>query len=260
MKQFLETLNHFKQRIDWSLVFGLGFFLFIVILLAQSFVAVSNWMASDKNSQIKQVTVLGLPEHTSEQQILAAIRKADLSSFFELDVNEVQKQVVELPWVASASIRKQWPDTLKVYVVEHVPVAIWNDDQLLNNYGEAFQAPKSSIKESLPSLFGPEGSEQEAWQTFQQFHELFYINNFKLISLALSERFSWQLWLDNGIKLNLGREEKAQRVQRFIDLYPYMLKRKDAEVDVVDLRYDTGLAVSWKPLSSQQLQQQKSKA
>ena len=25
-----------------------------------------------------------------------------------------------------------------------------------------------------------------------------------------------------------------------------MLKRKDAEVDSVDLRYDTGLAVSWK--------------
>ena len=97
MKHFLETLSHLKQRIDWSLVFGLGFFLFIVILLTQSFVFVSNWMASEQNSQIKQVTVLGLPEHTTEQEILAAIRKANVSSFFELNVNEVQKQVVDLP-------------------------------------------------------------------------------------------------------------------------------------------------------------------
>jgi len=260
MKQFLETLSQIKQRVNWSLFFGLGFFLLVLIGLAHSFVSVSNWMASEKNSQIKQVVVLGAPVYTSEKQILSAIRKADLSSFFELDVNQVQDQVVDLPWVASASIRKQWPDTLKVFVVEHVPVAVWNDDQLLNDKGEAFQAPKKNITQPLPDLFGPEGSEQEAWQTFQQFHELFYINNFKLTSLALSERFSWQLWLDNGIKLNLGREEKAQRVQRFIDLYPYLLKRKDAEVDVVDLRYDTGLAVSWKQLQSQLLQQQKSKA
>lgn len=260
MKQFLETLSQIKQRVNWSLFFGLGFFLLVLIGLAHSFVSVSNWMASEQNSQIKQVVVLGAPIYTSEKQILSAIRKADLSSFFELDVNQVQDLVVDLPWVASASIRKQWPDTLKVFVVEHVPVAVWNDDQLLNDKGEAFQAPKKNITQPLPDLFGPEGSEQEAWQTFQQFHELFYINNFKLTSLALSERFSWQLWLDNGIKLNLGREEKAQRVQRFIDLYPYLLKRKDAEVDVVDLRYDTGLAVSWKQLQSQLLQQQKSKA
>ena len=38
-----------------------------------------------------------------------------------------------------------------------------------------------------------------------------------------------------------------------------MEKRADAQVDVVDLRYDTGLAVSWKLLEEAQLQN-KSKA
>ena len=63
--------------------------------------------------------------------------------------------------------------------------------------------------------------------------------------MALSERFSWRLWLNNGVKLNLGRKDIGIRVQRFIDLYPEIKNSSDKEVDSVDLRYDTGLAVSW---------------
>jgi len=42
-------------------------------------------------------------------------------------------------------------------------------------------------------------------------------------------------------------------------VYPRMEQRADAQIDVVDLRYDTGLAVSWKPLQEEQLEN-KSKA
>lgn len=85
------------------------------------------------------------------------------------------------------------------------------------------------------------------------------VNRFNLVSLALSERFAWQLWLDNGIRLNLGREDKAQRVQRFIDVYPRLEKPEGAQVDAIDLRYDTGLAVSWK-FSQNEDNKDKSKA
>lgn len=130
---------------------------------------------------------------------------------------------------------------------------------LLNQAGEVFQASSDKLPTSLPQLYGPEGSEIEAWTAFSQFQEMLKVNNLELTSLALSERFSWQLWLDNGIRLNLGRKEKAKRVQRFIDVYPRMEQRADAQIDVVDLRYDTGLAVSWKPVQEEQLEN-KSKA
>ena len=85
------------------------------------------------------------------------------------------------------------------------------------------------------------------------------VNALTLKSLALSERFSWQLWLDSGVRLNLGRRDKAKRVQRFIDVYPRMEYPEKAQIDAVDLRYDTGLAVSFKPVQEEQLQN-KSKA
>ncbi|PAJ74794.1 cell division protein [Pseudoalteromonas sp. NBT06-2] len=264
MNQKIESFLEWQKNVHWSRFFGMGFFLVVLITLCQIFFSISHYLQNEHQTQIKHVAVLGEPVHTSEQQIIKAIKKADLSRFFDLDVNQVQDLVIALPWVETASVRKQWPNTLKVFVVEHNPVAIWNDDLLLNSDGIVFQVPKSTITKKLPSLFGPEGSEVEALNTFLEFSELLYINNFELISLALSERFAWQFWLANGINLNLGRKDKLKRVQKFIYMYPYMLKRKDAEVDSVDLRYDTGLAVSWKAADLQNLQQknykQKSKA
>ncbi len=252
MQPLFAALRNLKQRLNWPLLFSVAFFLLVVGGLAHIALNIGDWLVDGKNAEFKQLKVQGQPRYTSEKEIIAAIKKADLHSFFDLDVKQVQHLVTDLPWVASASVRKQWPDTLQVYVVEHQAVAHWNDDLLLNQNGDVFQAHSDELPADLPRLYGPEGSESEAWRTFKQFHELFAVNKLTLNSLALSERFAWQLWLDNGIRLNLGRIEKGKRVQRFIDLYPTISQREDARIDVVDLRYDTGLAVSYKPLQEQQ--------
>ncbi|WP_440054214.1 cell division protein FtsQ/DivIB [Pseudoalteromonas sp. T1lg65] len=260
MRAFWSKLKQFNAALNWSLISGLGFFLLVVVSLVKGTYWVSDWLTEHHDAQIKTLKVLGKPYYTNEQQIVDAIKKADLTSFFELEVDEVHKAVKELPWIASVSVRKQWPDTLQVYVVEHQPVAHWNSDLLLNAQGEVFQARSNKVPAGLPELYGPEGSEQEAWQVFLQFHDLLEVNQFKLVSLALSERFAWQLWLDNDIQLNLGREDKAKRVQRFIDVYPRMERPEGKVIDVIDLRYDTGLAVSWKAAASEQQQNNKSEA
>ncbi|CCQ10343.1 Cell division protein FtsQ [Pseudoalteromonas luteoviolacea B = ATCC 29581] len=259
MRGFLRKIATITKQQNWPLIGGISFFLCVVVGIVHLVSGVSDYLVTHKDAQIKQLVVLGSPTYTQEKDIIAAIKHADLSSYFELDVKRVQREVQALPWVASASIRKQWPNTLQVYVVEHKPVAIWNSDLLLNDKGEVFQAQSDKLPLNLPQLYGPEGSEQEAWQVFGQLKELLAVNQFALASLALSERFAWQIWLDNGIRLNLGRDEKAKRVQRFIDVFPHLEKPKGAEVDAIDLRYDTGLAVSWKYPEKEQ-QQNKSAA
>lgn len=87
-----------------------------------------------------------------------------------------------------------------------------------------------------------------------------------ITELVLSERFAWQLTLNDGVTLNLGREDRVKRVQRFMDIYPQIKKlalekaknqnknqdEENQQVDYIDLRYDTGLAVGWKPLTEKQ--------
>jgi cell division protein FtsQ len=144
-------------------------------------------------------------------------------------------------------------------VVDHKPVALWNGEFLINQLGKVFQADMTRIKHYLPNFFGPEGTELLALKNYRDLNTLLAFNALKIDELILSERFSWQLTLNDGVTLNLGREERVKRVQRFMDLYPIIKaelkakkiteKQRNQAVDYIDLRYDTGLAVGWKSVT-----------
>jgi cell division protein FtsQ len=84
MHPLLEKAQQLKQQLNfnWSLIFGVSFFLVVVIGLVQITTGVSDWLVENKDAQIKHLTVLGKPEYTDEKAIIKAIKKADLSSFF----------------------------------------------------------------------------------------------------------------------------------------------------------------------------------
>lgn len=52
--------------------------------------------------------------------------------------------------------------------------------------------------------------------------------------------------LDKGPVLILGRGDVVARLQRFIDVYPLLDEHE--RIAYLDLRYDTGIAVGWKPI------------
>ncbi len=73
--------------------------------------------------------------------------------FFQVNVNDIQAQVSALPWVYSVAVRKQWPNEVKIYVVDQTPIAFWNGDFILNQFGKAFQAQRTALKQGLPEFF-----------------------------------------------------------------------------------------------------------
>ncbi|MDP1033984.1 FtsQ-type POTRA domain-containing protein, partial [Klebsiella pneumoniae] len=76
------------------------------------------------------------------------------------DVNNIQSQIERLPWIKQACVRKQWPDELKIHLVEFVPIARWNDQHMVVSAGIAFSVPADRTRnQNLPMLYGPEGSE-----------------------------------------------------------------------------------------------------
>ena len=250
-----------RARIEpWA--FGLGLLFFITVLF--SLISITWWLGQrimgQESAPVTSVEVLGEMNYSNRDDVITAIETIDLGNFFQLDVDDVQKQVSALPWIYSVAVRKQWPNQLKIYVVDQSPVALWNGDFLLNKFGKAFQADIGRITHALPKFFGPEGTEQIALKNFYDLNELLDFDGLNIDELILTERFSWQLTLNDGVTLNLGREERVERIVRFMDIYPMIKeqlaaknrmkinaeKDKNQAVDYIDLRYDTGLAVGWK--------------
>nr|WP_283103772.1 cell division protein FtsQ/DivIB [Shewanella gelidii] len=193
---------------------------------------------------IETVAVKGDRQYTSDVAIQSALQDLMMTSFFSADVAQVQDALENLPWVYQASVRRVWPAKLKVFIQEQKAAAHWNGDAWLNEHGEVFDAPEQSSLAHLPQLAGPENMANRILESYRQIDALLKIHGYGLRDLHLSPRHAWRATLENGIHLELGREDKMARVQRFIDVYP-TLDKQPKMVAKVDLRYDTGLAVGW---------------
>ncbi len=231
------------SREQLRLISGLTFLLCVIGSLLYASFAVRDWLKDEQRMPVQVIEFSGDFDHVSLTRLERLIRKSQPGSFFELDVNEVFRLVEAQPWVYRASVRKQWPNTLKIYLVEQQPVAQWNEDMLLNPYGETFEASAAEL--TLPRLYGPGGSEKTALEGYNAMKSLLATSSMAIAELSLSERFAWQMQLKNGVELNLGRQEFIDRLQRFIDVYP-LLTKEEKPVRYVDLRYDTGFAVGWR--------------
>ncbi|MBR9729044.1 cell division protein FtsQ/DivIB [Shewanella intestini] len=239
-----RQLTQSLKQVNWYLCTGL-LFLFSVIFgigwIAHSLHDVLN----DADAlPIEAIAVKGERQFTSDAEIQQALQSMLANSFFNADVMDVQKALEALPWVYHASVRREWPAKFKVTLQEQQALAHWNVASWVNVKGEVFDALMHPELENLPLLAGPEGSAKEVLTVYQQLNELLSINGFNLASLHLSPRHAWFAVLDNGIKIDLGREDKMSRVQRFINVYPTLMQ-SDKKIDTIDLRYDTGFAVGW---------------
>lgn len=244
LRQKLQQGRQKLSRLDWYFCLGV---MFLLMVLAGLFSA--GWklhqVLNDANAlPLEAVAISGERAFTSDKDIQLALQNLLKRSFFSADVTEVQQALEALPWVYSASVRREWPDKLKIYLQEQQPVAHWNKTEWLNVHGEIFAAPQEPSLQGLPDLAGPTDMAQAVLKSYRQIEELLKINGFSLASLSVSPRHAWVASLSDGIVLELGREDRMARIQRFIYVYPLLAKEKK-HVASVDLRYDTGLAVGW---------------
>jgi cell division protein FtsQ len=151
-----------------------------------------------------------------------------------------------MPWVYSASIRKQWPDTIKIHIVEQSIIAIWNNNALLNQTGDIIRTSPEGISNKYIRLNGEDEFVKQVLQTYLEVEQLLKVNKFKIKLLSSDKRNSSKIILDNGIALRLGKEQKLDRIQRFLSVFPLIKNKYDVDtIDYLDLRYDTGIAIGW---------------
>ena len=230
-----------------TFIWGVLFLLSVIVGLSVLGDSVHGWLKDEQKVPLKNILVSGELARVTVKEIENTVKRGNAVSLFSINVDKLHKDIENLPWVYQASIRKSWPDTLNVYVVEQEPTAFWNQDMLLNKYGGIFDASHVGIQ--APYLFGPGGSELTVLQGLRAMQSLLELSDLEISELSLSERYAWQLKLTNGVSIRLGRTEFMDRLQRFIDVYPLLLENEKT-VEYVDLRYDTGLAVGWKTTST----------
>ena len=171
-------------------------------------------------------------------------------NFFTANLDTVRAAFEAVPWVRKASVRREWPNRLIVTLEEHVPLGTWGEDgRLVSVKGDVFVANLAEAEEDggLPEFAGPEGSEKEVVARFGELREWFAPVNLAPDSVQLSSRYAWSVKLNNGMKVELGREQSKttlkDRVARLVSVYPQLIARLQDRIESVDLRYPNGMAL-----------------
>jgi cell division protein FtsQ len=193
---------------------------------------------------VEQVEIEGEFRYWQAQDLAKQLLWIKEQNFFSLDVRQVKQELEQLALIKSVQIKKVWPDTLLVKFKEDIPVAVWNNDSLLNPLGEELVLPSSFDQSRLPRLSGPEQMTAQVMRQFQRFQSRLSEVDAAMIRLSMNTIGSWEIELENGWTIRLGRQQLEQRVERLIELLKILPQEK---VAVVDLRYGKGAAIKWLP-------------
>lgn len=255
--------NEFTESLSMNVLAGIS--MGVVIL------GLSGWMvftettfavSGDQNKKssepgfmpIQKVVVEGKFKNADLKKLEAMVSRYANAGFFNVDVNKIESVASKVDWIRSASVRRVWPDTLKIIIDEHDVFAVWNNDSLVNNQGELFHpagvsanySSATDSKEILPKLSGPEGSHDTVLAKYKQIESELAVLGLHITELEMDGRYSWQLLLDNNVRLLFGREQVDEAIQRFVTIFGGSFARNLKDIRHVDLRYTNGIAVSWK--------------
>jgi cell division protein FtsQ len=196
--------------------------------------------------KITSITIEGPFQRVSALHIEEAISGELGDGFVTANLSRIQRRLVELPWVDQAQVARRWPSTLHISVTEQVAAARWGDNGLLNTRGELFVRDARHIPAELPRLSGPPDTASAVATRYLAIREQLIPLGLDVRRLNLDLRGAWELTLQNGIEIRLGRRDVEQRTDLFLDVVADIISSRESEIEFADMRYSNGFTIGWK--------------
>jgi len=219
----------------------------LAIACVGGLLAGAAWVVRSAHWPITVVRIDGRLAHTPSERVEEIVtRHTAGAGFFRVRLASLQADLEALPWLRSASLRRIWPDTLDVVVLEHRAAARWNEGALISARGAVFRPRNMPEDPKLPVISGPPGHGPDMLERLREIDRRVAPLALAVRELHQDARRSWRIALDNGIVVRLGRGEIGARLDRFEAVWPAVLAREAGRIEAVDLRYPNGFAVAWR--------------
>jgi cell division protein FtsQ len=185
---------------------------------------------------VRSVALSG-EERTSQSAAQAAISISPGSSIFGVRPDAVRARLLMLPWVADAEVRRHFPDSVSVRLIEKRPFALWRngtDVVVVERSGAVITKAASGSFGRLPLIAGAGAPESAAPILDVLAGEKATSARLQLIQRVGERR--WDLILSGGVTVRLpeeGWERQLAELERLI-VEKGILER---DIEMIDLRY-----------------------
>jgi cell division protein FtsQ len=222
---------------------------FLRLLMVTVFVAAifgADFIYKQIDTPLSKIMVGGNFNHLEEQELAELVNIEIDGGFLSMNLNQLRQELQSHPWIHQVSVRREWPSTLKVEVIEEVPIARWGKKGFLNRLGDQLSLPENSNLNSLPVLEADFGSSQDMIAQYLLLAELLAPTDLRLTELQRDAVGAWQIETASGVRIVLGRDQIIEKIRRLIVVWGSGLDVQLNNIETIDLRYPNGLAVSWR--------------
>ncbi len=220
---------HFFQNILFWLIFGM---LAVWIAAGNGFFTLTKY----SGFALEHVEFYNL-EKTNRDELLAVTNFKLGESVFALDLQETKRNIDALPWVETSHIIRALPNNVHIYVTEHRPAAIWqnNGDKILVSHDGSHIGSIENFTnyDGLPVIAGEQAP--QSFRLLKTILESYPELQGALRGAQVSRALRWTIFLDNGTRIHLpvrGIDEAFERL-RFLDKQFQVLS---LSASVIDLR------------------------
>lgn len=240
-------------------LFGMFFKFAMILVSLVAFWQLGIYLGNADRFPVERVEIGGELTHVDQDQLIRIVSQYTSRGFYSLDIGLIQDEVVAMPWIKEAYVRRVLPDRLHVDLIEHVALAKWNDDSLLSNKGVIIKIADNSksaqdalkIFSELPQLRGAQGRDRVLLDEFKKYKDELAGVGAGLLEVSEDQRHSLTLTLKNELIVKIGYEHKERRLKRFKMIFERFAESSIATGLQFDMRYPNGFSVV-DPLSKQQ--------
>jgi cell division protein FtsQ len=218
----------------------------LLLLLALGVWQTMLWMAKPSTMPVKHVRIEAELKNLSKEKISSELLELVQAGYFSIDREAIVKKITDMEWVKGAHVRRVWPDTIVVSLIEQTPVAVWNKTKFLNKTGEIFQPEISTLIESLPLLSGIDSRSKFVLAQNENINDSIEVFGVSVQQLDLFEHGSWKVLLSNGISVKAGNKLPAKEMNKALGVLVSIQAELLNHVRAIDLRYPNGVSVIWK--------------
>jgi len=186
--------------------------------------------------KLEEIHIAG-NQRTSEEEIRAALEFEGGQSLFAADPQEARARLINLPWVSEAVVRRRFPGTISVTLVEKEPFAVWQHGPLISvveRSGAIIRGQNGDDFADLPLLIGEGAPEAAAPLIDALTRQRATVTRVRAVERVSQRR--WDLILGQGVRVRLpeeGWETELDELERLI-VDRGVLER---DVEIIDLRY-----------------------
>ena len=237
---------HEKPPTRLQKIIDAGGWLFLCIAILVLVFGVYGLYSLIKHAKTAQLSIVGVPSAVAQQQIDQQVQPALQGSYFTANLAEVRDQALKLPWVDNVVVSRAWPNNIRVRVIAKHPVARWGTGRLLSDNGDIYSEVSPEDHTNLPLLHGPINQSQTMMRRYDEINQLFKPIGLHLKELYLTERMTWFMQFDSGLRVIVDQDQTMTKLQRLSYLAQRDLKPVWNNITAIDLRYRNGMALQWK--------------